>query len=143
MAFKLLKNSLFRRADELSATARGFYVWLQKFVKEAQTNQFNALDIRKAKRIHPRTLNRYLQELTLFHYIQITGGNKHREGYRYKITDLNDDNTLNKNIENALNKTLENIKAEHSKTVGQNAVSNSQKVANKEKQSKTTQTIKP
>ncbi|MFN5848357.1 MAG: hypothetical protein ACK43K_07690, partial [Chitinophagales bacterium] len=28
LAFKLLKNSLFRRADELSTTARGFYNWL-------------------------------------------------------------------------------------------------------------------
>jgi len=152
LAFKLLKNCLFRRADELSATARGFYVWLQKFVKEAQTNQFTALDIRKAKRIHPRTLNRYLQELTLFHYIQVTGGNKHREGYRYKITDLNEDNTLNKNIENALNKTLETIrkaspqpppKEGESKTVGQNAASNSQNSVNKGKNSRTTETIKP
>lgn len=69
LAFTLLKNSLLRRADELSTTARGFYLWLQKFLSEAVTNQFTALDVRKAKRIHPRTLNRYLQELCLFSYI--------------------------------------------------------------------------
>jgi len=146
LAFKLLKNSLFRRADELSTTARGFYIWLQKFVKEAQTNQFTALDIRKAKRIHPRTLNRYLQELCLFHYIQVTGGNKYREGYRYKITDLNEENTLNKSIENALKTTLEAIKTEHdrqsSETVGQNQLSNPKNPTNKEKQSRTTEQIK-
>jgi len=109
LSFALLKNCLFRRADELSTSARGFYIWLQKFLKEAKTNQFTALDIRKAKRIHPRTLNRYLQELTLFHYIQVTGGNKYREGYRYKITNINEDNTLNKSIENALQTTLKNV----------------------------------
>jgi len=139
LAFNLLKNSLFRRADELSTAARGFYTWLQKFLKEAQTNQFTALDVRKAKRIHPRTLNRYLQELCLFHYIQITGGNKYREGYRYKTTELNEDNTLNKSIENALKQTLENIKAEYGRTVGQNTPSNPQNPTNKGKASRTTQ----
>jgi hypothetical protein len=146
LAFMLLKNSLFRRADELSTTARGFYNWLQKFLKEAQTNQFTALDVRKVKRIHPRTLNRYLQELCLFHYIQITGGNKYREGYRYKVTNLDEDNSLNISIENALKQTLEIIKAEHekqiSKTVRQNAVSNYQNIVKQSKTSKTTPKIK-
>jgi hypothetical protein len=115
LAFNLLRNSLFRRADELSTNARGFYVWLQKYLKEAESNQFTAIDIRKTKRIHPRTLNRYLQELTLFNYVQIAGGNKYREGYRYKITDFDGDNALNKSIENTLRATLEKIKAEHEK----------------------------
>ena len=138
LAFNLLKCSLFRRADELSTTARGFYNWLQKYLTEAKTTQFTALDVRKAKRIHPRTLNRYLQELTLFNYIQITGGNKYREGYRYKITNLDEDNGLNISIENALKTTLENIKAEYGKTVGQTPPSKSQTVENKGKNSRTT-----
>jgi hypothetical protein len=111
LAFTLLKSSLFRRSDELSTTARGFYSWLQKFLKEAKTKQFTALDVRRAKRIHPRTLNRYLQELCLFHYIQIKGGNKYREGYLYRITNLDDDNTLNNSIETALQNTLARITA--------------------------------
>jgi len=135
----LLKSCLFRRADELSTTARGFYNWLKKYLQEAKTNQFTALDVRKAKRIHPRTLNRYLQELCLFHYIQVTGGNKYREGYQYKITNLNEDNGLNNSIENALRQTLENIKAEYSRTVGQNLLTNSQKAVKQQKTSRTTQ----
>ena len=146
LAFSLLKNSLFRRADELSTTARGFYNWLKKYLSEAKTNQFTALDIRKAKRIHPRTLNRYLQELTLFNYIQIAGGNKYREGYRYKITNLDEYNGLNISIENALRQTIENIKAEHStctersrsETVGQTPPTNPQTSENQTKKSKTT-----
>jgi hypothetical protein len=138
LAFDLLKNCLFRRADELSTTARGFYNWLKKYLSEAKTNQFTALDVRKAKRIHPRTLNRYLQELTLFNYIQIAGGNKYREGYQYKITNLDEDNGLNNSIETALKQTLENIRAEHGKTVGQNEVSNSQSTVKQQKTGKTT-----
>ena len=138
LAFSLLKNSLFRRADELSSAVRGFYNWLKKHLTEAKTNQFTALDIRKAKRIHPRTLNRYLQELTLFQYIQVSGGNKYRGGYQYKITNLDQDNGLNISIENALKQTLETIKTEHSKTAGQNALANTQPTENKRKTSKTT-----
>jgi DNA-binding HxlR family transcriptional regulator len=115
LAFKLLKNSLFRRADELSTTARGFYGWLKKYLTEAKTKQFTALDIRKVKRIHPRTLNNYLNELKLFNYLQITGGNKHREGFIYKLTDINELTELQNGIEQSLKQTLENIKAEQPK----------------------------
>ena len=134
LAFTLLKSSLLRKADELSTSARGFYKWLQKFLTEAKTKQFTALDIRKAKQIHPRTLNRYLQELTLFHYVQIIGGNKHRGGFIYKLTGLNELATLQNSIEISLKNTLERIataeeptaKIKRSKSVRQKAVSNSQ-----------------
>jgi DNA-binding HxlR family transcriptional regulator len=164
LAFNLLKTSLFRRADELSTNARGFYNWLCSYLKKAETTQFIALDIRKEKRIHPRTLNRYLQELTLFQYIQVAGGNKYREGYQYKITNMGESNTLNNNIEKALQKTLETIRAEYeiftasktkeneakhetqpeepteeqdSKTVGQTPPTNPQAAENQTKKSKT------
>ena len=138
LAFSLLKNSLFRRADELSTATRGFYNWLKNFLSEAKTAQFTALDIRKAKRVHPRTLSRYLQELTLFHYIQVSGGNKYRGGYQYKITNLDQDKGLSISIENALKQTLEIIKSEHSKTVGQNPLTNSQTSENQNNESRTT-----
>ena len=109
LAFSLLKTSLLRKADELSTSARGFYNWLKKFLKEAKTNQFSALDIRKTKQIHPRTLNRYLQELTLFNYLQIAGGNKHRGGFIYKITDLQELKILHTSIEKSLKNTLQKV----------------------------------
>jgi len=146
LAFNLLKTSLFRRADELSTNARGFYNWLCAYLKKAETTQFTAIDIRKEKRIHPRTLNRYLQELTLFQYIQVVGGNKYREGYQYKITSMGESNTLNNSIEKALRQTLENIKAEHEKqsaekqeseTVGQNPQTNTQPSETQSEESKT------
>lgn len=108
-AFALLKNSLFRRADELSTTARGFYKWLNDYLTEAKTNRFTALDIRKAKAIHPRTLNRYLQELKLFSYIQVAGGNKHREGFIYKLTDFGNQTEVQSRIEQEIQATLQNV----------------------------------
>jgi hypothetical protein len=134
LAFNLLKSSLFRRADELSTTTRGFYCWLKKFLNTAQTSVFIALDVRKEKRIHPRTLNRYLQELTLFNYIQVVGGNKYREGYRYKLTNFDADNELNNSIKKALQKTLESI----SETVSQDPQTNPQTPKKQRKNSRTT-----
>lgn len=133
LAFKFLKNNLFRRADELSTSARGFYHWLTGFLTEAKTQQFTALDIRKAKAIHPRTLNRYLQELKMFSYIQVTGGNKHREGFIYKLTNFGNHTDTQSKIETDLNKTLDLIKKEYekqqSKPVGQTPKTNTKALA--------------
>ena len=112
LAFTLLKSSLLRRVDELSIAVQGFYAWLQQYLNRAQTNLFTAFDLRREKRIHPRTLNRYLQELCLFHCIQITGGNRYREGYRYRITGLNEGNNLSESMESAVKQTLDKIKSE-------------------------------
>jgi DNA-binding HxlR family transcriptional regulator len=115
LAFKFLKNNLFRRADELSASARGFYNWLTKFLELSKTRQFTALDIRKTKTIHPRTLNRYLQELKLFSYIQVVGGNKNREGFIYKLTSFGNHNDTQSKIEQSLQATLKNVWNEYNK----------------------------
>jgi hypothetical protein len=113
LAFKFLKNNLFRRADELSTPARGFYNWLTTFLEQAKTNQFTQLDLRKAKAIHPRTLARYLQELVLFSYLQVAGGNKHRGGFTYKLTNFDKQNSLQTNIEADLQNTMQKIWEAH------------------------------
>jgi len=109
LAFLLLKNSLLRKVDELSTPARGFYNWLRKYLQESKGNSFTALDIRRAKSVHPRTLNRYLKELCLFNYIQINGGNKYRGGFIYKITGLDELSAKQDSVTEALNKTLKSI----------------------------------
>ncbi|MDP2160764.1 MAG: hypothetical protein Q8K02_09800 [Flavobacterium sp.] len=116
LAFKFLKNNLFRRADELSTSVRGFYHWLTKFLAEAKTNQFTALDIRKVKPLNPRTLNRYLQELKLYSYIQVVGGNKHREGFIYKLTGFGSQTDVQNRIEQDIQATLKNVWNEYHKS---------------------------
>jgi len=115
LAFKLLKNTLFKRADELSSPARAFYNWLHTFLAEAKTNQFTQLDIRKAKQIHPRTLARHLQELVLFSYVQVCGGNKHRGGFIYKLTGFDKTNGVQCSIEADLQSTMQKIWNEYNK----------------------------
>ncbi|MFR8223963.1 MAG: hypothetical protein ACLU9X_04640 [Alistipes shahii] len=67
------------------------------------------MDIRKTKPIHPRTLNRYLQELKLFSYIQVAGGNKHREGFIYKLTDFGNQKEVQGRIEQEMQATLKDV----------------------------------
>ena len=138
LAFRLLKGSLFRRVDELSSAARKFYDWLEAFLEEAQTKEFTALDIRKVNKINPRTLNNYLNELKLFSYVQVVGGNKHREGYRYKLTELSELANQQSGIEKQLNQILERI----SQPVSQNLLADSQSQATTEKVSRKKQKIK-
>ena len=143
LAFSLLRNSLFRRVDELSAATRKFYDWLSKYLSEAQTSQFKAIDIRKARSIHPRTLNRYLNELRYYSYITISGGNKHREGYEFKITDLNKQRDKEDRIEKVLHEILDKIrmadeKAKNSRTVRQKRLSDIESIEVQTVNSKTT-----
>ncbi|WP_407265266.1 hypothetical protein [Tenacibaculum maritimum] len=142
LAFTLLKNSLFRKADELSTTVRGFYNWLSCFLNQAKTNEFTALDIRQVKTIHPRTLNRYLQELKLYSYIKVVGGNKHREGYRYRLTNFGNQNQKQTRITQALQNNLKLIKEAYqkqtSKTVRQPPMSNPKAQQKPNKNSRTT-----
>lgn len=143
LAFSLLKGSLFRRADELSTTARGFYTWLQKFLAELSCNRFTALDIRKAKRINPRTLNHYLNDLKLYNYIQVMGGNKYREGYTYKLTHLSEQASLQNGIEQSLKTTLEKIKKACVEQSQNKHQKQTQKAEPEKKQQQTQQPTKP
>lgn len=110
LAFDLLKDALFRCADELSASVRKFYTWLTEFLIQQDVKEFTGLDIRKAKSIHPRSLNRYLQELKLYNYIKVVGGNKHRGGYRYELLEFGNQNDKQQRIEISLQNTLKRIR---------------------------------
>lgn len=108
-AFKLLQDVLFRKGDELSGVIREFYEWLQSWQQQKKQKQFYANDIRKENRINPRTLNRYLQELTEYGLLQIAGGNKHRTGYAYKMISTKDFTTLQNSIEQQIKQVIENV----------------------------------
>lgn len=108
-SFSLLKDVLFRKSDELSGAAREFYQMLELWRRECRKTQFFASDIRKDKRIHPRTLNRYLQELTDYGLLQITGGNKHRTGYSYKIVPNKSFENLQQSIDKQIEKVIQKV----------------------------------
>jgi len=112
-AFKLLKETLFRKSDELSGSLREFYEWLRAWAKEHHIEKFYGNDIRKYSRINPRTLQRYLSELTEYGRIGFIGGSKYKGGYQYSIDTEQPEEQLQANIERQIAETLQKIQAAH------------------------------
>jgi DNA primase len=96
-AFKLLKETLFSKSDELSGALRGFLEQVKKIKQTNQLDKFKATDIRQHMRIAPRTLQHYLKELADYGYIHITGG-KQRTGYEYEIGEAISESQLQQKI---------------------------------------------
>ncbi|MFZ5551724.1 MAG: hypothetical protein ACOZCO_01310, partial [Bacteroidota bacterium] len=88
IAFELLKDSLFAKSDELSATLRNFLNQLINYTAENKKKSFYMQEVRNKLKMHPRTTQRHLYELLQFGYIKITGGNKYRKGYEYELTGM-------------------------------------------------------
>jgi len=112
-AFDLLRDTLFRKSDELTGACREFYEQLKAWAAKNKVDKFYASDIRQDKRIHPRTLNRHLQELKDYGRLQVTGGNKHKTGYQYEIIQGADYQSLQDKIDQQISKVLEKVKKAH------------------------------
>jgi hypothetical protein len=110
-AFKLLRDVLFRKSDELSGASREFYEWLKQWAinKANKKTGFYGSDVRKDNRIHPRTLSRYLQELTDYGLLEITGGNRHKLGYTYKVITNKDYQELQQSIDEQIKEVMSTI----------------------------------
>jgi len=118
-AFKLMKDVLFRKADELSGAAREFYQFVsdkeRKFTDKNMNNGkgFYARNVREESRIHPRTLNRYLNELAEYGLLQVTGGNKNTTGYSYKLVENRSYEALQKSIDTQIEKVVKSVWEAH------------------------------
>jgi DNA-binding HxlR family transcriptional regulator len=110
--FQLLGDVLFRKSDELSGACREFYEGLKRWGKEHQTTKFHGKTLRSSYKIHPRTLNRYLHELTEFGRLQIIGGNKHQTGYEYELIPQHLV-SLQDRIDRQINAVLDKIRQAH------------------------------
>ncbi len=107
--FKLLSDVLFRKSDELSGAVRDFYEWLQNWNSKRETPGFLANEVRQENKMHPRTLNRYLQELIEYGYIEITGGKKQRTGYIYTLTPINERKALEERINSQIKTVMQKV----------------------------------
>lgn len=107
--FRLLKESLFRKSDELSAAVRNFLESVKSLLIRQKKQSFYAMEIRQVLNLHPRTLRRYLYELHEFGYVKITGGNKYKKGYEYELTGLGKDNNLQSGIDKHIEIVMQKI----------------------------------
>jgi predicted transcriptional regulator len=114
-AFSLMKEVLFRKSDELSGAAREFYQLVsdkKRGFVDPNLNKgkgFYARNVREEIRIHPRTLNRYLNELSDYGLLQITSGNKNTTGYAYKLVANRSYEALQKSIDAQIEKVVQAV----------------------------------
>jgi len=104
--FNLLRDVLFSKSDELSGACRHFFERLKKHTGEAP---FYTREIRKAFRINPSNLKRYMIELSRFGYVQVTGGSKYK-GYQYQVGDYKEYEQLKTGIDKKLDEILLKIR---------------------------------
>lgn len=112
-AFALLSDTLFRKSDELSGACRSLLEWIRANLPTGQagvTGSFTAQAIRKRLRMAPRTLNRYLGELTAYGYLTQDKKKKHSGGYLYTVA-IEAGKDLPKVIAEQIAKVMEKVNA--------------------------------
>lgn len=121
-AFKLLKEALFAKSDELSGACRSFFEDLKRYLNKGEENNpaagykvtFYAKEIRKGLRLNPSNLKRYMIELNRYGYIKIAGGSKYK-GYEYQIADYQEYETLRGEIDQRLDSIIAQIRTQAGK----------------------------
>ncbi|NJO24543.1 MAG: hypothetical protein HC867_00335 [Bacteroidia bacterium] len=109
--FYYMKDVLFSKSDELIKATREFFEKLKTYTKENELTSFKTQDIRKKFRMEPRTIQRYMKELSQYGYIKRINGHKGRTGFEYSITDTEEFNQLKTAIDAHIEEVLKNIKA--------------------------------
>jgi DNA primase len=113
-AFKLMKEILFSKSDELTGACRKFFEQVKAWLKKENKQSFHASEIRKMLRINPNNLKRYMIELSRYGFVKITGGSKYK-GYEYQVVDPKEYEQLKGDIDKKLDQILQAIKSEGKK----------------------------
>ena len=108
--FYFMKDVLFSKSDELTKATREFFEKLKEYVKEKQLVSFKTQDIRKAFRMEPRTIQRYVKELSQYGYIKRISGQKGRIGFEYTIVDAEEYNKLQTAIDGHIEEVLKSVR---------------------------------
>jgi DNA primase len=109
-AFNLLKDVLFSKSDELTKATRDFLEQLKQYLQSNNLQSFTAQQIRKAFRIEPRTIQRYIRELKQYGFIKPVSGFKRRIGFEYSIADAAEYTNLKTEIDSHLQAILEKLR---------------------------------
>ena len=104
---KLFKPILIRKSDELTEGERTFYETLQTWNKKRGENTFKSLDIREEIKLTPRSIERYLKQLTSYGKIKQIGGSR-QKGYNYILKE--DTQKLAQSIESQITQIIKRIK---------------------------------
>jgi predicted transcriptional regulator len=109
-SFALLKDVLFTKGDELAKATRDFFEMLKGWLKKTGQTSFKVQEVRKALRLAPRNVQRYVKELSQYGMIKRVGNHNQRQGFEYTIVDGEEYEALQRSIDAHLAGILERIK---------------------------------
>jgi DNA-binding MarR family transcriptional regulator len=109
--FTLLRESLFRKCDELTAKLRDFLDKVKQWLKEKEQQSFYGNELRKHLRLEPRQVQRYIKTLVSYGYIKISGSIKNKK--EYVIDDYMSSEGLYKEIDQHIKTIMQKVWAMH------------------------------
>lgn len=110
-AFGLLTEVLFSKSDELTNASRRFFEQLKTYLSEQGLERFSTSEIRRAFRMEPRTIQRYLRELSQYGYVRRVNSGKGRVGFDYRIIEAEEYSRLRSAIDAHVGALLQTIGA--------------------------------
>jgi hypothetical protein len=105
----LVAPVLTTKADELTPACRSFLDALRAHLPNDGAS-FHAGEVRRALRLSPSRLKRYLSELRGYGYAEVTGGSRYRQGYEYRLTDAAASGGPSASVERFLAETLDDLR---------------------------------
>jgi DNA-binding MarR family transcriptional regulator len=108
---KLLRESLFRKCDELTAKLRDFLDRVKEWLQEKEQQSFYGNELRKYLRMDPRQVQRYIKTLVSYGYIKISGSIKNKK--EYVIDDYMSSEGLYKEIDQHIERIMQKVWAMH------------------------------
>ena len=108
IANRLMKDALLQKSDGISGACRNYLEKLKCHLNQRAESTFNNAEIRRSLRIAGTTLRRYHRQLLDGFYIKRQGSKS--KGYRYEITNMQEYQVLQKEIDTTLDDCLATIK---------------------------------
>ena len=110
-AFKLNREILFSKCDELKTSLREFLDKIKFWLKENEQQSFFSQDIRKTFRMEPWVVKRYIRSLLGYGYIKMVSSVKNKR--EYVIDDYMSSEKIYKELDSHIEKVMQKVWTMH------------------------------
>ncbi|MBI1289510.1 MAG: hypothetical protein GC178_18230 [Flavobacteriales bacterium] len=110
IANRLMLNLLISRSDMLPNATRSHLETLKDWMKQNNRTEFNQRELTRGLRTAPSTIKRHTKELLQMGYLTVSGGDRYKKGYSYRIVDDGDYKAIQNQVQNTLESSMNEIK---------------------------------
>ena len=110
IANRLMAGLLVSRSDMLPKATRSHLETLKDWMAKNQKSEFNQRELTRGLRVNPSTIKRHTKQLLQMGYLTVSGGDRYKKGYSYRITDDGDFQTIQKQVQSTLEASMNEIR---------------------------------